>query len=182
LRIADFGLRIESPSQIRNPQSEIRNMTTELKITPEHDAAMRAHAARIYPHECCGFLLGRSLWEVGAVVPAANDRGEEERHNRFVITPEASLVAEKKAKALGLSVIGHYHSHPDCPARPSKGFDESDLESATWPGYAFVIVSVLKTQPVDVTAWNLREDRSDFDRVPILITDPQHTQEHRDVR
>ncbi len=141
----------------------------ELQITTEQLDAMKAHAERIYPHECCGFLLGPSLWQVAAAIPAANDRGEEERHNRFVITPEASLRAEKEARRRGLTIVGHYHSHPDCPARPSSGFAESDLESATWPGYAFAIVSVMQAKAANVTCWNLAEDRTTFDPVPILM-------------
>ena len=136
---------------------------------------MAAHAERVYPHECCGFLLGRELWRVEAVLPATNAKGEEERHNRFVISPEASMRAEKEARRLGLSVIGHYHSHPDHPAMPSSGFAESDLSNATWPGFAFVIVSVMKGRAGEVTCWNLAEDRSKFEPVPLRITDPAGT-------
>ena len=143
-----------------------------LVMRSEHLESIGAHAARIYPHECCGFLLGRELWKAESVLAAANDRGEEERHNRFVITPEASRRAEREARRAGLEVIGHYHSHPDAPARPSTGFAESDLASATWPGYAFVIASVLRGEPAEVTCWNLAEDRGRFEPVPIEIAHP----------
>ena len=142
-----------------------------IEINEEHLLSIRSHGERIYPHECCGFLLGRELWRVEAVVPAANAKGEEERHNRFIITPEASMRAEKEARRLGLSVIGHYHSHPDHPARPSSGFPESDLANATWPGFAFVIVSVLQGKAGEVTCWNLSEDRSKFEPVQIRMSD-----------
>jgi proteasome lid subunit RPN8/RPN11 len=130
---------------------------------------MKAHAERIYPHECCGFLLGPDLWQVHQVVPATNEWGQEEQHHRFIITAEAARRAEAAAKKAGLSIIGHYHSHPDCPARPSSGFADSDLDSATWPGFAFVIVSVMKGKAADVTCWNLAEDRSSFEAVPTKI-------------
>lgn len=140
---------------------------------------MRAHAERIYPHECCGFLLGKDLWTVDAVVPATNSKGEEEAHNRFEITPIASLRAEKEARARGLSVIGHYHSHPDSRAIPSKPHTVSasatgetggsDLENATWPNSAFVIVSVMQGKSAEMTCWNLSDDRSDFEPVGIEI-------------
>ncbi|QNN24394.1 M67 family metallopeptidase [Planctomycetales bacterium ZRK34] len=156
-----------------------------LELTAEHDRAMREHAERIYPHECCGFLLGDELWRVGAVVPAVNSKGEEERHNRFHITPEASMRAEKEARARGLGVIGHYHSHPDAPAIPStpKTVSESnhgiaggsDLENATWPGYAFVIVSVKQGASDELTCWNLSDDRSEFHPIPTRIVQTQET-------
>jgi proteasome lid subunit RPN8/RPN11 len=141
-----------------------------LEISDEHHALLTRHAERAYPHECCGFLLGRELWRVGAVLPATNAKGQEERHNRFIITPDASMRAEKEARRLGLSVIGHYHSHPDHPARPSAGFPESDLSNATWPGIAFVIVSVMGGRAAQVTCWNLSEDRSKFEPVEIRIS------------
>ncbi len=141
-----------------------------LELNAKHDAAIRAHGQRAYPYECCGFLLGRELWKVETVLPATNSKGQEEQHNRFVITPEASMRAEKEARRLGLSVIGHYHSHPDHPARPSQGFADSDLENATWPGFAFVIVSVMKGRAGELTCWNLAEDRSKFEPVNVRIT------------
>jgi len=156
-----------------------------LQITTEQEQQMREHAERIYPHECCGFLLGSELWRVEAVIPATNAKGEEEQHNRFTITPEASMRAEKEARERGLTVIGHYHSHPDNPAVPSTpqtvsassdGSDGgSDLESATWPGYAFVIVSVKDGTSEDLTCWDLSDDRSKFLSVPVWIDQTQET-------
>lgn len=154
-------------------------MTTQLTLTAEHDQLIRQHGERVYPHECCGFLLGNKLWEVQAVFPAVNDKGEEERHNRFVITAEASRNAEKHAKELGLEVIGHYHSHPDSAAIPSTpqtvsanadgSTGGSDLDDATWPGYAFAILSVMNAKAAELTCWNLAEDRSKFNPIEITI-------------
>jgi len=142
----------------------------ELLLTAEHDAEIRAHGERTYPHECCGFLLGRidgDQFVVERTLPATNSRGEEERHNRFTITPEASLRAEKAAREAALTIIGHYHSHPDHPARPS----ETDLAHATWPNSAFAIVSVHAGAAKALTCWDLAADRSRFDAVPIRIVD-----------
>lgn len=143
----------------------------ELQLTSDHDTAIREHGERIYPHECCGFLLGRiedGVARVQQTLPATNSRGDEEKHNRFTITPEASLIAEKAARKASLDIIGHYHSHPDHPARPS----ETDLAFATWPNSAFAIVSVQDGAARDLTCWDLADDRSRFDPVPIKIHDP----------
>ena len=126
---------------------------------------MRAHAERIYPHECCGFLLGRvgdGLRVVEQVEPATNGRGEEERYNRFTITPEAYLGAEKAARQAGLDVLGFYHSHPDAPARPSA----YDLEHA-WPWYSYVIVAVREGAAEQMTSWVLEDDRTRFNEQAI---------------
>ena len=110
-----------------------------LFLIAEHDRAIREHAVRDYPHECCGFLFGRqsgSETKVEAVVPADNTRSDSPR-NRFEIGAAELFRADKTARSQGLGVVGFYHSHPDAPARPS-GYDRE----RGWPGYCYVIVSV----------------------------------------
>jgi proteasome lid subunit RPN8/RPN11 len=60
-------------------------------------------------------------------------------------------------------VLGFYHSHPDCPARPS----EYDREHA-WPFYSYVIVSIAKGSAVDMTSWLLDEATETFSRQDIV--------------
>ena len=62
---------------------------------------------------------------------------DDSPRNRFSVTSEDVLSAEKAAREQGLEVVGWYHSHPDHPARPS----EYDREHA-WPWYSYIIVSV----------------------------------------
>ena len=138
-----------------------------LHLKPEHDTAIREHGQRAFPHECCGFLIGKTEDGAGRVVeaiPALNSRGEEELHNRFTITPRAFMQADKAARARKLDIVGFYHSHPNAPARPS----QYDLDHA-WPVYAYVIVSVLEGEPTDMTSWLLKEDRSAFDEQTIVV-------------
>ncbi|MBZ5515448.1 MAG: M67 family metallopeptidase [Acidobacteriia bacterium] len=137
---------------------------------------IRQHGARDYPSECCGVILGRADGEnkeVREVVPLKNlrhdarraqellpldDPGRETEKNRFLIDPLEQLRVEKDARARGLEVLGYYHSHPDHPARPSN----YDREHA-WPWYSYLIVSVEKGEPKDLTSWVLTDDRSRFD-------------------
>lgn len=140
---------------------------TRLELTTEHDAAIRGHGERAFGQECCGFLLGRAEAETRTVVevmPAVNDRGEEERHNRFTISPEAFLRAEKVARKEKLDVLGFYHSHPNAPARPSA----YDLEHA-WPWYSYVIVAVRDGHAKEMTSWVLDDDRSRFHEQAIVV-------------
>ena len=104
---------------------------------------IRAHCAETYPHECCGALLGRDssavlesdggksalrpAREILQLFPLVNRRDDSPR-NRFSVTAEDVLAAEKAAREQGLEVVGWYHSHPDHPARPS----EYDRDHA-WP-------------------------------------------------
>ncbi len=145
-----------------------------LVLQTQHDQAIREHGERAYPNECCGFLLGRikdEQFQVVRVLPATNMRGEEEQHNRFIITPEASFIAEKEARREGLDIIGHYHSHPDHPSRPS----QYDLDHATWPRSAFAIISVHHGAAKELTSWLLQDDRAKFKPQTIEIEQTQET-------
>lgn len=139
-----------------------------LQLTAQHDQAIRDHAAQDYPHECCGFLVGRANGEIVTVVRtvgATNLRDDSPR-NRFEIDPGDLVKTDRAARAEGLGVVGFYHSHPDAPARPS----EFDREHA-WPGYCYVIVSVQAGQPKEIWNWLLREDRQAFTEDEITITE-----------
>ena len=136
-------------------------------ITPELDNDIRAHAARDYPHECCGFLVGTAqsgTVTIARVSPALNTRDDSPR-NRFEIDPGELVRTDRAARADGLGVLGFYHSHPDAPARPS----DYDREHA-WPGYCYIIVSVVAGQPREMNNWLLRDDRSGFDPDPIVLS------------
>lgn len=122
--------------------------------------AIRTHAEKTYPEECCGLLLG-SLNDGENVVAdalAVENRNEDRRVDRYVIDPSDYRKVDLEARKLGLDVVGIYHSHPDHPAEPS----QTDLQQATFPGYTYVIVSVVDGVAADLTAWSLARDRSRF--------------------
>jgi proteasome lid subunit RPN8/RPN11 len=137
-----------------------------LRLSPAVGEEIRKHGARGYPNEVCGALLGRevaaegdgdaALREVSAIVPLENRRDDSPR-NRFSVTPEDVLRAERAAAERRLELLGWYHSHPDHPARPS----EFDREHA-WPWYSYVILSVAQSQPGEMTSWRLADDRSGY--------------------
>ena len=125
---------------------------------------IRAQAAETYPHECCGALLGRDSEatdpqvsrEVLGVFPLVNRRDDSPR-NRFLVTAEDVLDADRAAQSQGLEVIGWYHSHPDHPARPSQ-YDQDH----SWPWYSYIIVSVQNGSAQEMTSWRLSDDRQAF--------------------
>jgi proteasome lid subunit RPN8/RPN11 len=138
--------------------------TLILWISSHFAEKIRAHGAETYPHECCGALLGRDseatsqapLREVLGLFPLVNRRDDSPR-NRFSVTAEDVLAAEKAAREHSLDVVGWYHSHPDHPARPS----QYDRDHA-WPWYSYIIVSVQNGAPQDMTSWRLNDDRQEF--------------------
>ena len=121
---------------------------------------IRSHGAEAYPEECCGALVGDA--ESGRKVVRATRRFENRntgsRGHRYYVGPEAYREAEAWARTDGFDVVGIYHSHPDHPARPS----EYDREQA-WPWYSYLILSVERGLPRNLTSWVLTEDRDRFD-------------------
>jgi proteasome lid subunit RPN8/RPN11 len=124
---------------------------------------INAHVEKAYPEEGAGFLVGDE-GEVKEILPLSNAREDAARHNRFLITPEAYLKAELKADSLGLSLIGVFHSHPDCPNVPS----EYDREWAQ-PFFSYLITRVDEGKAVSHRSWRLVEDRSKYDEEEIEI-------------
>lgn len=125
---------------------------------------IRTHIEAAYPEEGAGFLLGVE-GEVREIVSLPNAREDAARHNRFLITPEDYLKAELKADALGLSLIGVFHSHPDCPNIPS----EYDREWAQ-PFFSYIISRVDAGKVVSHRSWRLVEDRSRYEEEELKIS------------
>lgn len=134
-----------------------------------HLEAIRRHGEDAYPHECCGLLLGTLGADSAApakiihAVERLDNEREDSRHNRFLITPETFLRADRAARARGLDILGFYHSHPDHPAAPS----EFDREHA-WPVYSYIIVSVAGGNSRELNSWVLAADRSRFEPETIV--------------
>jgi proteasome lid subunit RPN8/RPN11 len=152
-----------------------------LKMSTEIAQKIREHGAETYPHECCGALLGRDAVlgegaaavggaqlparEIVAIFPLVNRRDDSPR-NRFSVTPEDVIAADRAAQERGLELVGWYHSHPDHPAQPS----QYDREHA-WPWYSYVIVSVANGKPAEMTSWRLRDDRAEYACEEITVTE-----------
>ena len=137
-----------------------------IRLSERHMEAIRDHARRAYPHECCGVLIGdpgaRSK-RVSRLHPMPNVH-EEGHERRYRIGPAEWAAIERGARAEGERLLGVYHSHPDHPARPS----EYDREWA-WPWYSYIIVAVERGEARDATCWTLRVDRSAFDAEAVVI-------------
>lgn len=150
------------------------NKTGSIRVSISAELAekIRRHGAEAYPDECCGALLGHDAsWEIGVekpreilkVFPLVNRR-EDSPRNRFSVTPLDVIEADRTAQARGMDVVGWYHSHPDHPAKPS----EYDREHA-WPWYSYIIVSVQKGVPQEMTSWRLHDDRGGYRQETIEI-------------
>ena len=124
------------------------------------------HGREAYPEECVGALIGTvaadgAVRTVERLFPIDN-RSDENRKRRYLVSPLDYLAAERAADATGQTLLGFYHSHPEHPARPSA----TDLDLAQ-PNFVYVIVSVRRQEgaPPRVVAsgaFLLDPDRSGF--------------------
>lgn len=70
-------------------------------------AQMLAHAGRVFPEECVGFLAGIGT-NVSLVIALPNAAGQKS----FFVEPYDQYLAEKRMKENRLELIAIYHSHP----------------------------------------------------------------------
>ena len=70
--------------------------------------------------------------------PALSQREGRFFRDRYEIDPAEVARILREARALGLDIIGFYHSHPDHPAY----WSPTDFEDAYWLGCSYVITSV----------------------------------------
>lgn len=123
-------------------------------------------AAREYPKEACGILLGRiadGIRVVEGFRPTPNRWSS--RADRYEIDPDSLRRALEAEECGGSRVIGFYHSHPDAPPIPS----ETDREMA-WPWYHYLIVRVVAGEAEDARAWELEPEADRFTERPVRYT------------
>ncbi|MCL7974141.1 MAG: M67 family metallopeptidase [marine benthic group bacterium] len=117
-------------------------------------AEIRDHMARqveaAYPEEACGALFGlqtgRSMPVVTAAVPLPNRAPL--RRQSFRLEPGELELACRTRSALGESLLGFYHSHPDRSPMPST----FDLERAV-PGLWQITIPVIEGRSGARRAW-----------------------------
>ncbi|PCJ61496.1 MAG: hypothetical protein COA65_00605 [Rhodospirillaceae bacterium] len=130
--------------------------------------AIKAAGEGAYPFEACGLLVGRlgagGVYDVTRVVPSGNVAIDATgRKDRFEIDPKLRFEIMRACEGTDDAIIGHYHSHPDHPAEPSR----TDLAMAWDKEFVWVIVAVTKDGAGAVTAHIVAGDG--FSAIPIEL-------------
>jgi len=129
----------------------------EIELTRAALDRICAEAARAFPEEACGILLGLE-GRIERAAPARNVHSTPQTH--FEIDPQALVDAHRAARAGGPEIIGYYHSHPSGPAEPSA----ADRAMAGSDGSVWAIVG-----QGDVTFW--RDDEAGFAALSYSLAD-----------
>ncbi len=134
---------------------------------------IHAQAEAAYPYECCGLLAGLKhddgTVEVTQVVPSRNthvDQKAETGKDRFEVDPQVRFDLMRAVKNTNEEIIGHYHSHPDHPAKPS----ETDLDMAFEPELIWIITSVTKNHASETRAWQLNRESRECAEVSLSLS------------
>jgi proteasome lid subunit RPN8/RPN11 len=157
-----------------------------IRVSDAHIEAIRRHGAAEFPRECCGVLLGdveegiKIVREVRLLPNTFEPSDEFERsigglesdadappvgqERRYMVSPDTMFQLMREERRTKRKVLGFYHSHPNHPARPS----EYDRVWAM-PWYSYIIVSIMRGEPADMTCWLLSEGGLKFDAETIEI-------------
>ena len=106
-----------------------------IRIESEAWQTMVRHAESTFPRECCGVMVGAD-GTVSSAVPLPNvyDGPQEDF---FVMDPRDLARVDEEARKHGQSVLGVFHSHPDCDAY----FSKRDLENSC-PWFSYLVLSI----------------------------------------
>ena len=141
-----------------------------LRIDQQNYEALRHHGEEIYPHECCGILLGQMDGDekiVTSIARAGNTRTDSPQ-NRYNIDPKDLIRIQREGRKRGEDIVGFYHSHPDHPAQWSK----TDFAEAHWFGCSYVITSVEQGKAALTNSFLLSgsdEDGKTFENEDIVV-------------
>lgn len=168
-----------------------------LRLTSEQFDRIVAQGRAGKPLEICGLLAG--TWAVAAGTADAEHEGDEgdaehegdgevttvvevfpiDSEDRSELTysmnPLQQLRVEKQVRALGLQLVGIYHTHPATPAYPSP----TDVAQAHWgetddlsfPGYSYLIVSLRDPDNPEPHSFKIQGRRipEDIIEEPVII-------------
>jgi proteasome lid subunit RPN8/RPN11 len=131
-------------------------------ILPSSVRAQILNAAQATPDvEVCGLLTGRGDGDVTVTAAHPVRNIASTPANRFEIDPQDQFNILRRARADGLRVVGHYHSHPNGRAKPST----YDLAMAADADAVWCIVGL---NPTQLRAFVCVDPAQGFAAIPII--------------
>ncbi len=136
-----------------------------LHLPTDLEREIRAHCEDSSPQEACGLLLGHSgedgAYHITKIIPSPNLSNRPER--AFDIDPALIIHHQKQYRAGGDKIIGHYHSHPDGQAQPSRHDREQNYDA----DLIWLIIQVTDSMARDMAAF--ATDPESGQLTPILL-------------
>jgi [CysO sulfur-carrier protein]-S-L-cysteine hydrolase len=108
------------------------------------------HARAGIPNEACGLIGGRD----GVASSFHPVRNADESPYRYTVHPDDLVRVWAELEDADDEIVSIYHSHTKSAPYPSR----TDVELATWPDAAYLIVS-LRSDPAELSAFRIVEGR-----------------------
>jgi len=116
-----------------------------------------------YPYEVCGLLIGSTTpqgdWSISEARQVSN-LNHDRAADRFQLDPASYQKIDRELRGSSFEILGVFHSHPDCPAKPSP----TDLGSA-WEGFLYPIISICQGEVAEIRWWALFNNNKQFQQV-----------------
>jgi proteasome lid subunit RPN8/RPN11 len=131
-----------------------------MRISPDLLDEIVAHAREDIPNECCGMIGGND----DAATTVYRARNAEASPLRYSLDAQDQFRIMKQMEESGEELIGIYHSHTGSPPYPS----QTDVNLATYPDAAYVIVSLQNRESPEARAFRIRDGQ--IDESELLVT------------
>jgi len=149
---------------------DARSWLAVLRLTTGQLRQIEQNAEKAYPEEGCGLVVGRTDGQgvhiVDEVVPSANV-AREDRTRNFEIDPELRFRTEKRLRGDERAIIGHFHSHPNGHAQPSK----KDAAMVFEPEMIWLITAVESGHATETAAFLFDEEGGAFVESKVELSD-----------
>lgn len=130
-----------------------------MKIKQDIRDRIIAHAQKLAPVECCGYLAQAD----GVICRHYELTNIDNSPEHFSFDPKEQFTAIKNARGQGLEVGAVYHSHPATPARPSA----EDIRLAYDPQISYVIISLADGKE-DIKSFKIKDGQVTLEEVEIV--------------
>ena len=146
-------------------------LTSFIAISTDQLAAIQGQAEQAYPVESCGLLVGHEqspgFFIVTRIAPSTN-MSKHNTADSFEVDAQVRFDVMRSVENTGDDIIGHYHSHPDHPAKPS----QTDMDMAFEGQFIWLITAVNKAQAVETKAWRLDQSTRTSESLTLLVAEP----------
>ena len=126
------------------------------------------NAIKEHPKECCGLLIGHIEGNIFMCIDSISTKNiAANPYLFFEIDPQEIINTQKIYRKKQLSIIGHYHSHPDSPlgSQPS----QRDIRSIYDANLCWVIVGI-NDKVIDFSAYiPILKTKNNYDLTKISI-------------
>jgi proteasome lid subunit RPN8/RPN11 len=131
-----------------------------LYLTKKQAEELIEHSKSESPNEACGIIAGKE----GRAERVYQMTNTDKSAKTFFMDSKEQLKVMKEIRALGLEMVGIYHSHLQTEAFPSI----HDVELAYYPQVSYVIVSLKDRDNPRIRAFRIVEGKIEEEKLEIV--------------